>query len=212
MNFHRLLNEFWRTEGHKPEWKSLHESWVQDEESHGTDFEKMNKWAENYMKTIKLKKMRQAEAQMGLADYLGSNADRCYMVTINYPDKFTGYQWMDPITQSIKEKDWVKRIHWVHEYHTTTGNHPHTHMIMTCHKKFTPRRLAETIYAVKNIKKYCEALNFVQVEKDTYRTWMDRLDYIVGDKKEDKLILCELDREWRATNNIPELEPPSVNI
>ena len=212
MNYLRLLNELWKAEGHLPVNKSLKETWEMEELEHGCDFEKLNTLAKGYLESVKNRKMRQHQAQQDLADYMGSMYDKVYLVTINYPDKFTGFQWMDPIMQTIKEKDWIKRIHWVHEYHTSTGNHPHTHMIMTCHKKFTPRRLAETIYAVKDIKKYCEALNFVQVEKDTSRTWLDRLDYIVGDKKEDKLILCEQDRQWRATNNIPELEPPSVNI
>ena len=151
--------------------------------------------------------MRQHQAQMELADYMGSFGDKVYMVTINYPDKYTGFAFMQQIVDSIKEKDWIKRIAWVHEYYTAKGNHPHTHMIMTTHKKFTPRRLAETIWATKNLKKYCEAMNFVQVEKDMYRTWIDRLDYIVGNKREEKIDLLDLDRQWRSQNQIPEYEP-----
>ena len=207
MNYHRLLNEFWRTEGHKPENKSLCAQWNEVEDSLATNFETMNEMAKSYLDTIKLRKMRQAEAQLGLADYLGSFGDKVYMVTINYPNKFTSFQWMQEIVNTITEKDWIKRFAWVHEYHTSTGTHPHTHLILTCHKKFTPRRLAETIYAVKQIKKYCEGLNFIQVEKDMYRTWIDRLDYIIGNKREEKSELLELDRLWREKYKIMEYVP-----
>ena len=207
MNYHRLLNELWRTEGHRPENRSLKETWEMVLEENGCDFVRINELAKGYLETIKLRKMRRHQAQQELADYMGSFGDKVYMVTINYPDKFTGFAFMHEIVQTIQEKDWVKRLAWVHEYHTSTGNHPHTHIIVTCHKKFTPRRLAETVYSVKNIKKYCEAFNFVQVEKDLYRTWIDRLDYIIGNKREEKVDLLELDKVWRKSNNIPEYEP-----
>ena len=134
---------------------------------------------------------------------MGTAGDRVYMVTINYPDKFTDFKFMEEIMDHLKTREWVKKIKWTHEYYTDQGNHPHTHIILTLYKKLSPRRLAESVYALKGIKKYCEALNFVQVEKDFTRTWMDREDYINGVKKNAKLLNCTQDEAWRALHFTP---------
>jgi len=202
----QMLEEFFRINGHLPEWKEEKESWQNYVNAVGgcPEFtpEFIEETALSTLRYIKHIKQRAMPAQTALADFMGTSGDRVYMATINYPDKFTEYSWMNTIINNIKEKDWVKKIAWVHEYHTASGNHPHTHMIMTLHKKKAPSKLAQDIYGVKGVKKYCEGENFVQVEKDTSRTWTDRMAYITGDKKEDKLNLCELDREWRDTNKI----------
>ena len=208
MNYHRVFNEYLRQNQNTTAGRLMTEEW---DEFVYENFEKnpdlIQSRAKHRLDEIKARKERKTSAQMELAEFMGTSGEPVYMVTINYPDKFTDFAFMQEIVDRIEEKDWVKRFECVHEYHTTEGNHPHTHMIMTCHKKFTPRRLAETVFSTKNLKKYCEALNFVQVEKDTYRTWTDRHDYIVGNKKEAKVHLLELDRAWRATNNIPEHSP-----
>lgn len=202
----QMLEEFFRVNGHLPQWKEDSEGWetvltaMRECPLYTTEDIEAN--ALSRLRYIKFIKQRALPAQSALDDFMGTSGDKVYMVTVNYPDKFTEYSWMNTIVHAIKEKEWIKKIAWVHEYHTSKGNHPHTHMIMTCHKKFAPSKLAEAVYAVKGIKKYCEGLNFVQVEKDTSRTWTDRMSYITGDKKEGKLNLCELDQEWRITNKL----------
>lgn len=208
MNYHRLLNEFFRQNYNQPHVRIQQYAW--DEMVYKlfeTNPDELQSRAKQILDNEKARRERKTSPQMELAEFMGSSGEPVYMVTINYPDKFTDFAFMQEIVDRIREKDWVKKHEFVHEYHTEQGNHPHTHMIMTCHKKFTPRRLAETIFSTKNLKKYCEALNFVQVEKDTHRSWIDRHDYIVGNKKESKVHLLELDRRWREENNIPELEP-----
>lgn len=210
MNYCRVYNEFLRQHQNQNQYRLMLEEW--DDfvyKTIWTDPDEIQYQAKLRLDQLKAQKERKTDAQMALAEFMGSGGEPVYMVTINYPDQFTEFAFMQEIVERIREKDWVKRFEWVHEYYTREGNHPHTHMIMTCHKKFTPRRLAETIYSTKNLKKYCFALNFVQVEKDTHRSWIDRHDYIVGNKREDKYQFLERDRVWREENNIPELEPPA---
>ena len=151
----------------------------------------------------RLRRERRLPEQELITHMMGGAGDRVYMATINYPDKFTDFKFMEEIMIHLKEREWVKKIKWVHEYYTDKGNHPHTHVILTLYKKLSPRRLAESIYALKGIKKYCEGLNFVQVEKDFTRTWIDREDYINGVKKTAKLANVASDESWRAANFTP---------
>lgn len=137
--------------------------------------------------------------QQVINDIMGTSGDRVYFATINYPDKFTDFKFMEQIMQHFAEAKWVKKIKWVHEYHGKENNHPHTHIICTLYKKLSPRRLSESIYALKGIKKYCEGLNFVQVEKDFSRSWTDREEYIDGAKTNSKVANVALDTDWRAS-------------
>lgn len=198
-----MLEQFYRMNRHLPEWKQDYEEWEQIKEAYGTyEPDTLDGVARTFLTEIKLRKQRAMPVQTALDDFMGTSGDRVYMVTINYPDKFKEYSFMNQIIENIKANAFVKKLSHVHEYHTANGTHPHTHMIMTLHKKMGYADLARKIYAVKTVKKYCEGLNFVQVEKDTSRTWTDRMDYIQGDKKDSKLQYTVLDQRWRNENGL----------
>lgn len=200
-NYIILCEEFYRL---RRECKEHEWIWEESEPMYveGIDYMALakNQAAWSTLGRERLRTERALPAQAALADHMGTAGDKVYMVTINYADKYSEFAWMEAIAKNLKEREWVKKIEYVHEYYTDQGNHPHTHIIMTLHKKMTPRRLAESVFAIKGVKKYCEGLNFVQVEKDTSRSWIDRLDYIKGNKRESKHENLLRDIEWRNKN------------
>ena len=139
MDYVQMLDQFYRLNRHLPEWALDYDEWCRNKEAHEYIPETLNQVARVLLLEIKLRKQRAMPVQTALDDFMGTSGDRVYMVTINYPDKFAEYQWLKTIMENIKEQSFIKKIAWVHEYHTATGTHPHTHMIMTLHKKMAPR-------------------------------------------------------------------------
>ena len=182
------------------EWEEIKAVWNDIQRIAPLEIPAGQDWCKGELTRIKERKERAREEQIALADFMGTSGDKVYFLTVNYPDKHTNFGWMEELAQNIKAKEFVKRIEWIHEYYTSEGHHPHTHFVLTLHKKLAPSKLAQYVYETKGIKKYCEGMNFVQVEKDTSRSWTDRASYIHGDKKDSKTGYVTQDMTWRASH------------
>lgn len=200
VNYRRVAQEFYRLRPDRKEFEWMWEDCQMIVDGIDWMTRGQNMAAFGVLRKERLRCEKLLPEQQVANDIMGTAGDRVYFVTINYPDKFTDFSFMEEIMKHFAELKWVKKIKWVHEYHGKENNHPHTHIICTLYKKLSPRRLSESIYALKGIKKYCEGLNFVQVEKDFSRSWTDREEYIDGDKTKTKIGNVLLDAGWRDSH------------
>jgi len=106
-----------------------------------------------------------------------------------YPTMLSLYEKLDKL-QGFEFKAVV-------EGHTENGYRPHIHMILFT--KICPNRIIKTFS-----KHFRCAENFVEA-KNFKCFYEDKLDYIKGNKKKDKLDLVKKDMQERQLNRIPDL-------
>lgn len=110
------------------------------------------------------------------------------------------------ISHLVYEKGAIKQVQYVIEKHRATGIHHHAHFLFTFNTKVPPSTMINKIFAAKGVAEYVRAKNFIDyigpqkasstkphAPLEIYRR------YILGDKKEEKLLFVEKDREWRTT-------------
>lgn len=78
--------------------------------------------------------------------------------------------------------------------------HPHCHMILELQCSISPKKLAEKIFAIRDIKNFIDAINFVQID----RYGDHSIDYMNGVKIENKMDCIAKDIPWREKNQLPE--------
>lgn len=101
--------------------------------------------------------------------------------------------------KAISALEWVQDFKAVLETHRENGIHPHCHMYI---KTELPKsKIVDKVNRSKGANKLILARNFIDV-----KPWCDyHADYIVGNKKDDKIKYVELDKQWRIQNNVPHL-------
>jgi len=187
-------NKDWR------EWEDIKAVWNDVQRIAPLEIPAGQDWCKGELTRIRERKEKKRDEQLQLAEFMGTAGDKVYFITVNYPDTHTTFEWMEELAQNIKAKEFIKRMEWTHEYYTAEGHHPHTHFVATLTKQLKPSKIAQFIYETKGVKKYCGGLNFVQIEKDTSRSWTDRMDYLKGEKQDSKLAFVEKDKLWRSTH------------
>jgi len=128
-----------------------------------------------------------------------------WFITLNFNHQTWSISSCLKILESILKFDWVIACRAVFELHRKNGEHPHIHMLL----KYSPEKpkennkskLLEKLWAVKDIKKVILNKNFIDVDPG----FDYHIQYINGDKIEEKMKGVALDREWRFANGIPHL-------
>jgi len=96
------------------------------------------------------------------------------------------------------------------EKYRENGVHHHTHFLVEFSEKYHISKLLGWIYQTKGVKAICLKQNFIdylgpQNGKKPYQTFEVYSGYIRGVKKEAKLKYVELDKIFRAENNIKDI-------
>jgi len=97
----------------------------------------------------------------------------------------------------------IKSIQYVIEKHRQTGIHHHCHFLFRFHKKVPPSTMINKIFAAKGVAEYCRDKHFIdyigpqKVGGKPCAPLTTYCKYILGDKKEEKLLFVCQDREWR---------------
>jgi len=106
----------------------------------------------------------------------------------------------------------IQSVDYVLEKHRSTGIHHHAHFLFQFNKKVPPSTMINKIYAAKGVSEYVRQKNFVDYigpQKPQKERPCAPLEiycrYIRGDKKEEKLLFVEYDREWRNQYEIPHI-------
>lgn len=143
--------------------------------------------------------------QKVLADILKQPNFKWYFITVGYDDsnitvdKIRSYSlkvanlkyFMDPFYVNEKFRKNDKGEIYIHH---------HTHFLVKCELPKT--KVIQYVYQA--VKKVVASPNFVDVKsyKDKVGSYEQKLAYIQGDKKQEKLECVELDRTWRIDNNL----------
>lgn len=130
-----------------------------------------------------------------------------YFITLNFNHKtFDPKRCMELVKTFPKYTKWFKgyvgKFEFFRRDKTTKKiyEHPHFHFILETACGFPNSKLVEKIFAVKDMKKYVDTKNYIQIDK--YGPWTK--DYMNGIKTEEKMECVEKDVSWRKKNNIPD--------
>lgn len=161
----------------------------------------MEKWCELTLNAWISIRKKESVWQQKLAQYMGDESPY-YFVTINYAKDFIKFEEMRNVVAALSGLKWVKHLDCVHEFYGKDSNHPHTHMLITTHKKMPPSEVIDKVYAVKGLAKLIGGKNFVHLAKNRDKTANDYRAYIQGAKTDSKLENVAKDIEWREKNNL----------
>lgn len=127
-----------------------------------------------------------------------------WFVTIGFDDTMFDLKKFKKWVNNFITLGWIVECEIVFERHRLDGIHNHCHMMFVPNldAKGKPRsksNIIQNIYKSAGIKKLITGENFIQVQE-----WEEYHNkYLVGEKKEEKKHLVELDRQYREENNIP---------
>ena len=135
--------------------------------------------------------------------------DNWIFLTLNFNDTepITGNKMLH-FAQEICKKDWVAKASFVIEKHRVQGIHHHVHMLIDLNIHQRKGKTIELVYKIAGLKKYCSGKQYVDVKcsKDISRAPRDVYEnYVLGNKKEEKMIFVCNDRKWRKENNLQDL-------
>lgn len=128
-------------------------------------------------------------------------------ITVGFNEQTITPKKMADVSDRISKLKYFKSCYYVLERHRENGIHHHTHFLVQFFKKEYKSKLIDWIYQTKGLKEVCLGKNFIDIKgplngKHHYQTYDLYLQYINGNKKEDKLKYVELDRKWRLDNNL----------
>jgi hypothetical protein len=114
------------------------------------------------------------------------------------------------ISHLVYKQGAIKSIQYVIERHRENGIHHHIHFLFQFHIKVPPSDMITKIFGAKGMSEYCKEKNFIdylgpQKPKVPHASLETYGRYILGDKKEEKLLFVEKDREWREKYNLNHL-------
>lgn len=131
-------------------------------------------------------------------------------ITVGFNEQTITTEKMAMVCRRISELKYFKTCTYVLEKHRENGIHHHTHFLVTFHDKVYKSKLIDWIYQTKGVKDVCLNKNFIDIlgpinAKKIYQPYEKYIEYINGNKKDDKLKYCEMDRKWRNENQIAHL-------
>jgi len=98
------------------------------------------------------------------------------------------------------QKEFVTDAYGAFEIHTENGEHPHFMFYLKTDCK-SKGRVVDRIFQSAGSKNLILAKNFINVQPFQQR----HIEYIKGNKSEDKMGFVTADRFWRNANNLPEI-------
>jgi len=152
---------------------------------------------------------------LALSRGINIDYENYYFITFNFDHRKFNLKDMYSVLSYMSDGryDWIIKYKGVFEFHRRCKetkqivNHPHIHFIMKVGidtkrgKVWSPKKLAEKLFRIKDMKNLIGGVNFIDVDPFEER----HVKYIRGDKCEDKLPLVQMDVEYRNTNNIPHM-------
>jgi len=101
---------------------------------------------------------------------------------------------------SLFKKSFVTDAYGAFEFHTETGEHPHFMFYLKTDCK-SKGRVVDRIFQSAGSRNLILAKNFINVQPFQQR----HVDYINGNKTDNKMEFVLADRLWRNANNLPEI-------
>jgi len=131
-------------------------------------------------------------------------------ITVGWNEQTVTPKSMLTASQNILNLKYFSTAIMVLEKYRENGIHHHTHFLVEFTEKYHVSKLLGWIFQTKGVKAICLKQNFIdylgpQNGKKPYQTYQVYLDYINGKKKEAKLKYVELDKIFRAENNIKDI-------
>lgn len=161
---------------------------------------------QNYDKTIR-------DLQKTICQGNTGSSRKFFFVTIGFEhDLFTINKALFCIKQ-ILGYEWVTSAKANFEFHRVVEGqifeHPHVHFFIgTDDKKMCKSKIIGKIFRAKSCNSIVSNENFIDVKvAEQYH-----MDYILLKKKDEKMPMVQLDKEWRQENNIPDFEKDWENI
>lgn len=133
---------------------------------------------------------------------LGLTPTEKYFITFNFNDDNFDLDKIMPAFERLRDKSYINKMDAVFEYHGSKSNHPHIHMILEVSGPDRTYGRFKKLLTRTQLYKLLAADNFFDIKKfiaDRHE------DYVDGNKKEDKIKLVELDKEWRAKLNLLDI-------
>lgn len=131
-----------------------------------------------------------------------------FFITIN-PKECEIYDIMEIIRRLKQYKRWLKIINYTFEQRgetmETMGNGKHIHMIIENNENMEPSRMQKGFYTC--LKNYCEDKKAIHIKGFEENQLNYYTNYILGEKKEDKMNKVNTDNIWRANNNLKCVYP-----
>lgn len=116
------------------------------------------------------------------------------------------------ISHLTYEKGAIASVTYVIEKHRLTGIHHHIHFLFTFYTKVPPSTMINKIFSASGLKEYCTRKNFIDYigpqkpnKERPHAPYSVYLDYVNGNKKEEKQKFVQLDRAWREKNGLCHL-------
>lgn len=130
-----------------------------------------------------------------------------FFVTLNFNHKtFNPKRCLEIVKRFPKYEKWFKDYVCKFEFYRRDKEtkqiyeHPHCHIILELQCSMAPKKLAEKIFAIKDIKNFIDAVNFIQID----RYGEHSIDYMNGIKEERKMECVNKDKLWRDKCGLPE--------
>lgn len=133
-------------------------------------------------------------------------------ITLGYDENTITIPGMKLIQKAIENMGHWKTCVHVHEKHTSRGIHHHTHFVVEFDrnqitpqgkkKSYAKKKIIQYIFQNTHVKKFIKQESFIQVDTKDGRTLESRLQYIRGEKCEEKMEYVEQDKKWRLENNL----------
>lgn len=106
------------------------------------------------------------------------------------------------IGYKVSHLKYFKSCYYVIERHRDTGIHHHIHFLIKFHKKEFPSKIIGWIFQTDGVQDFCTAKHFIDYlgpanTKKPYQPYDTYIEYVHGNKCEDKMPMIQKDRIWR---------------
>jgi hypothetical protein len=136
------------------------------------------------------------------------NNELGWFITVGFNHQTWNVKNCVKVIEKILELGWISTCTGRFELHRENGLHPHVHFYLFTHDKMYKSKILEKIWAVRGIKGVCLSKSFIDVKQ----AQPHHAKYIDLDKVQSKMRFVDLDKIWRAENNIPEKFEKLLNL
>ena len=109
---------------------------------------------------------------------------------------------MKEVTEKVSKLKYFKSSIFVLEKHRENGIHHHSHILVKMVSPLAKSKVIQYVFQTAGMKAVCLGKNFIDVRGSGNNSYENYEKYINGDKKDEKLKYCEMDRKWRLENNL----------
>ena len=136
---------------------------------------------------------------------LNNDSFKWFFITIGYDDENITVDKIRKYSARVATSNYFIDCEYVNEKFRKNDKgeiyiHHHTHFLVKC--DLPKSRVIDRIFAT--VKDVVKSKNFIDIKspKDHCGTYDDKLRYVRGDKREEKMECVRLDRNWRIDNNL----------